>query len=113
MASIVLGVMENRGFTALIAPPGMGKTTLLFDLLRWCGETLRMRTVFLFQFQPTPEGLLRNLLAELGIADEGQNFEGMQEKLNQSILLESIQGRRIDIAVDDTQHYRSKVTAML
>ncbi len=26
MASIVYGVMENRGFTALIAPPGMGKT---------------------------------------------------------------------------------------
>jgi type II secretory pathway predicted ATPase ExeA len=113
MASIVYGVMENRGFTALIAPPGMGKTTLLFDLLRWCGETMRMRTVFLFQFQPTPEGLLRNLLAELGIADDGQNFAGMQEKLNQAILQEAKEGRRIVVVVDEAQNFREPVLEVL
>jgi len=111
MASILYGVMENRGFTALIAPPGMGKTTLLFDLLERCGE--KMRTVFLFQFQPSPEGLLRNLLAELGIPDDGQNFAGMQEKLNQAILQEAKQGRRIVAVVDEAQNFREPVLEVL
>jgi type II secretory pathway predicted ATPase ExeA len=102
MASIFYGVMENRGFGALIAPPGMGKTTLLFDLLQRCGES--MRTIFLFQFQPSPEGLLRNLLAELEIPDDGESFVGMQEKLNQAILRESKQGKRIVIVVDEAQN---------
>jgi len=101
MASILYGVMENRGFSALIAPPGMGKTTLLFELFKRCGQS--MRTVFLFQFQPTPEMLLRNLLAELGILDEGKDFAGMQEKLNQTILQEAKQGKRIVVVVDETQ----------
>jgi general secretion pathway protein A len=30
MASLKYGFLSNRGFTAMIAPPGMGKTTLLF-----------------------------------------------------------------------------------
>ena len=111
MASILYSVMENRGFTALIAPPGMGKTTLLFDLLQRCGE--KMRTVFLFQFQPSPEGLLRSLLAELGIPDDGQNFAGMQEKLNQAILQEAKQGRRIVAVVDEAQNFREPVLEVL
>ena len=111
MASIYYGVIENRGFSALIAPPGMGKTTLLFDLLQRFGES--MRTVFLFQFQPSPEGLLRNLLSELGIADEGQNFVEMQEKLNQAILQEAKRGKRIVVVVDEAQNFREPVLEVL
>ena len=33
LASLVYGVEQERGFLALIAKPGMGKTTLLFQLL--------------------------------------------------------------------------------
>src|SRR5206468_12177854 len=67
---------SNRGFTALIAPPGMGKTTLLFELLQRCSA---LRTVFLFQFQSSPEGLMRSLLAELGI-DGARDITEMQEQ---------------------------------
>src|SRR5579859_6205616 len=111
MASILYGVMENRGFSALIAPPGMGKTTLLFELLNRCGQS--MRTVFLFQFQPSPEVLLRNLLAELGILDEGKDFAGMHEKLNQTILQEAKQGKRIVVVVDETQNFPEPVLETL
>ena len=46
LASLDYGYLSNRGFTAMIAPPGMGKTTLLFRFL----ETIResARSVFLF-----------------------------------------------------------------
>jgi general secretion pathway protein A len=111
MASIQYGVMENRGFSALIAPPGMGKTTLLFDLLQRLKEA--MRTVFLFQFQPSPEGLMRSLLAELDIPDDGADFTGMQEKLNQAILAEARNGKRIVVVVDEAQNFREPVLEVL
>src|SRR5437899_11321383 len=111
MASIFYGVMENRGFSALVAPPGMGKTTLLFDLLQRFSPS--MRTVFLFQFQPSPEGLMRNLLAELGISDDGESFVGMQEKLNQAILQEAKHGKRIVVVVDEAQNFREPVLEVL
>src|SRR6202521_1931394 len=49
LESLSFGVKDNRGFFSLIAEPGMGKTTLLYQLL----EELRdsARTVFLFQTQ--------------------------------------------------------------
>ena len=59
MASVTVGVLQNRGFTALIAHPGMGKTSLLFDLLEKIH--ISTRTVFLFQPQLTPQELMRSL----------------------------------------------------
>ncbi len=60
MASIQYGYKANRGFTALVAPPGMGKTTLLFNLLQELKNSAR--TVFLFQPQYDPHGLLKSIL---------------------------------------------------
>jgi len=72
-----------------------------------------MRTIFLFQFQPSPEGLLRNLLAELEIPDDGESFVGMQEKLNQAILREAKQGKRIVVVVDEAQNSCEPVLEVL
>src|ERR1700694_2277801 len=65
LASLFYGIETGRGVLALIAEPGMGKTTLLFRLL----EHLRssVRTAFLFQTQCDSSELLRYLLADLGI----------------------------------------------
>ena len=59
LASLFYGVETGRGLMALVAPPGMGKTTLLFRLL----EHLRRsaRTAFLFQTQCDSFGLMRYL----------------------------------------------------
>jgi type II secretory pathway predicted ATPase ExeA len=109
MASIFYGVIENRGFTALIAPPGMGKTTLLFELLQRCRA---LRTVFLFQFQSSPEGLMRSLLAELGI-DAPDDITKMQEELNQAILREAAEGKRLVVVVDEAQNFAEPVLEVL
>lgn len=63
LASLSYGIGNDRGFLALIAKPGMGKTTLLYQLL----EELRAsaRTVFLFQTQCTSREFFRYLLDEL------------------------------------------------
>jgi len=109
MASIFYGVIENRGFTALIAPPGMGKTTLLFELLQRCSA---LRTVFLFQFQSSPEGLMRSLLAELGI-DGARDITEMQEELNQAILRDAAEGKRLVVVVDEAQNFAEPVLEVL
>ena len=57
LASLYYGIETGRGFLALIAKPGMGKTTLLFHLL----EKFRTsaRTAFLFQTQCTSREFMR------------------------------------------------------
>ena len=49
LASLSIGIEDNRGFFALIAEPGMGKTTLLYQLMEELRDT--SRTVLLFQTQ--------------------------------------------------------------
>ena len=56
LASLLYAIKAGRGFVALIAKPGMGKTTLLFNGLDQLGENTK--TVFLFQSVTTPEELL-------------------------------------------------------
>src|ERR1700732_4282684 len=65
LASLFYGIETGRGFLALIAEPGMGKTSLLFQLV----ERLKgsIRSAFLFQTQCDSRELLRYLLDALGI----------------------------------------------
>jgi general secretion pathway protein A len=107
MASVFYGVSVNRGFTALVAKPGMGKTTILFDLLRKLKSS--DRTVFLFQSQCGPRGLLRALLADLGIEDDGKDFLRMNSKLNEFLLRESNEGRRLIVVIDEAQNLSEPV----
>ena len=68
LASLSAGIKEDRGFMALIAEPGMGKTTLLYQLLEeWRNSA---RTVFLFQTQCDSREFFRYVLGELGIDAE-------------------------------------------
>src|SRR6266436_7921872 len=64
LASLYYGFESGRGFLALIAKPGMGKTTLLFHLLEKFRSSAR--TAFLFQTQCTPREFMRLLITELG-----------------------------------------------
>jgi general secretion pathway protein A len=102
MASALYGISTGRGFTALIAQPGMGKTTLLFDLLHKIRN--HARTVFLFQPQSDPRDLLRCVLADLGIDDDGADFVRMNRKLNEMLVAESRRGRRLVVVLDEAQN---------
>lgn len=107
MASLLHGIGSQTGFTALIAAPGMGKTTLLFNLLQLLkGNT---QTAFLFQTLCRPGGFLNALLADLGIVDNGRNIGRMHAKLNEYLLEESRKGRRVVIVVDEAQNLNEQV----
>lgn len=102
LASLRYGMRSGRGFAALIAAPGMGKTTLLAHLLgRVMGDA---KTAFLFQPLGGPEGFLGSLLADLGIKDRGGNVARMHAKLNSYLLKESKSGRQVIVILDEAQN---------
>jgi general secretion pathway protein A len=64
-ASLSLGIESQFGFTALIAPPGLGKTTLLFDLLTKYRNTAQ--AAFVFTTQCNSLDLFRYIVTDLQI----------------------------------------------
>jgi general secretion pathway protein A len=107
LASALCAVSSGRGFTALIAKPGMGKTTLLFDLLSRVKD--QAKTAFLFQSQCTPRDLLSNLLEDLEIRDDLTDVARMQRKLNECLLNEARHGRQVVVVIDEAQNLDDSV----
>jgi general secretion pathway protein A len=107
LASLYYGIENDRGFMALIAPPGMGKTTLIFQLL----EKLRpsARTAFLFQTQCDSRELLRYLMSDLGCTPEGSDLVAMHSQLNDILAEEARLGRRFVVVIDEAQNLDASV----
>src|SRR5208282_3829720 len=91
--------------------PGMGKTSLLFDLLEKIH--ISTRTVFLFQPQLSPRELMRSLLADFGIPDAGEDVAAMQLKLNDVLLRETASGKKVVIVIDEAQALSEEVLEVL
>jgi len=111
LASLVYGVEVGRGFMTLIARPGMGKTTLLFQLLEHFERSAR--TVFLFQTQSTPRDFLRSLLTDLGVESDDGDVVRMHSKLNEVLLHESRSGKRFVAVIDEAQNLEDSVLEVI
>jgi len=107
LASMVYGIEAGRGFIGLIAPPGMGKTTLLFHLLEKFRSSAR--TAFLFQTQCNSREFLRFLLAELGYESDDNDFVRMHEEFNKRLLQEARAGNRFIVVIDEAQNLEPSV----
>lgn len=102
LTSISFGIADNRGFFALVAEPGMGKTTLLYRLLEELRDTTR--TVLLFQTQCTSREFIEYILQELGVDVTGMSFVAMHGKLNEILFEELLEGKRFVLVVDEAQN---------
>lgn len=107
LASLRYGISEGRGFMALIAEPGMGKTTLLFQLLQRL-RTTSARTVFLFQTCCDSSDLIRYLLQDLGICP-ASDVASMHYQLNQVLLQEARAGKQFVLVIDEAQNLSEPV----
>jgi type II secretory pathway predicted ATPase ExeA len=107
LAALSSGLEADRGFMALIAEPGMGKTTLLYQLLDQWRESARI--VFLFQTQCDSRELFRYVLGELGIDAEQMGLAAMHHKLNQILFKEMLAGKRFILVVDEAQNLDESV----
>lgn len=92
---------------AMIAPPGMGKTTLLFHLLHRLHATAK--TAFIFQTQCTSNELLRNLLSEFECDTSSTDPVQMFRELKSLLLAEANAGRRCVMIIDEAQNLSSDV----
>ena len=93
LASLHYAYSSNRGFTAMIAPPGMGKTALLFGFLQQIRESAR--TAFLFNSQCGSADLLRNILTEIGLTPH-ESMGKMLQQLNEELVQTAHSGRHLD-----------------
>jgi general secretion pathway protein A len=100
------GTELSRGFLTLIAKPGMGKTSLLFQYLG--GLRNNARTAFLYQIIGDPRDLMRYLLADLGLDSTGKDLPEMHSILNQVLMEEMRAGRRFVLVIDEAQNLDEK-----
>lgn len=102
LASLIYGIEAGMGFAALIAPPGMGKTTLLFYIL----EKFRAsaRTAFIFQTQCSRVEFLRYLASELEVPAETSDSFELNERIRDVLIQEARLGRRVIVVVDEAQN---------
>ncbi len=111
LASLLYGIEAGRGFIALIAKPGMGKTTLLFHALNQLRN--KARTVFLFQTICTPVDLLRALLTDLGVRETQGSLIQMQLRLNELLVEQSRLGKRVVVVIDEAQNLDDSVLELV
>ena len=112
LASLYCGVESGRGFLALIAKPGMGKTTLLFQLLNKLRDSAS--TAFLFQTQCDSRQLVRSVITDLGVeTSETDDLFHLQNQLNTILVRESRAGRRFVLVVDEAQNLDDSVLETL
>ncbi len=111
LASLLYGIREGRGFIALIASPGMGKTTLLFRTLNQIKANTK--TVFLFQSIATPVDFLRTFLNDLGIENEPGGLVELQAKLTQVLLEQAGRGEKLVVVIDEAQNLDNSVLELV
>jgi general secretion pathway protein A len=102
LASLVNGIDCDFGFQILVAQPGMGKTTLLFNFLERFRATAH--TAFLFQPQSNPCELLQSVLLELGTHTEETSLRKLSEQLNQVLSRSAEERKRVIVVLDEAQN---------
>ncbi len=111
LASLLYGIKARRGFIALIATPGMGKTTLLFRSLNQLKGAAK--TVFLFQTIATPIDFMRTLLRDLGVDDLQGGLDALQAKLTDILAEHSQRGEQLIVVIDEAQNLDDSVLELV
>ncbi len=101
------GILGGRGFMTLIAEPGMGKTTLLYQLIEQLPQTAR--SAYLFQTQCNSLEFMQYLLTEIGVDPAGMGLVAMHRRLNEMLFNEMVQGKQFVLIIDESQNLSNAV----
>ena len=106
-SSLLYRIQTDCGFLAMIAQPGMGKTTLLFHLLNHLQGIAR--TAFVFQTKCTSDELMRYLLSEFECDASLTDRVRMMHELKKVLVAEANAGRRAVVLIDEAQNLETDV----
>jgi N-acetylmuramoyl-L-alanine amidase len=101
LESLSESLLADRGSLTLTAEPGMGKTTLLSQVLD--GLRKSGRSAFLFQKECSSREILQSMLGEMRVDSSGMDASAMQSKLNGLWFAEMLSGRRFVLLFDDAE----------
>ena len=96
--SLVRGIETGCGFMAMVAAPGLGKTTLLLRLMAKLQDSAL--TAFLFQTHTNSQEFLKNLLHDLDVEPKGQDLSDLQHQLQDVLMVGSQSGKRLVLVID-------------
>jgi TonB family protein len=102
LRSMIQSIESNLGFTVLLGDPGMGKTTLLLQLLTQYRDSAR--TAFIFQTQCKRYELLRYLASELELPVMKRDEVTLHRRLKEMLVDEARAGRKVLIFIDEAQN---------
>jgi N-acetylmuramoyl-L-alanine amidase len=105
--SLTEGILDDRGFLALIAEPGMGKTTMLYQIL--AGLQDKARVAFVFQTQCNSREFFQYVLSDLGVNTTGMGLVAMHNALNDLLFTEMLAGKRFILMVDEAQNLNDEL----
>jgi|WetSurMetagenome_2_1015567.scaffolds.fasta_scaffold118659_1 general secretion pathway protein A len=108
LSSLENGFYNNRGFIAMIAPPGMGKTTLLYRFLEDTKDTARSIFIFDIDAECKPRDFVGYILRDFGIKPARSSSE-MHKQLSEALIKETEAGRKCVVVIDEAQNLSDAV----
>jgi TonB family protein len=102
LQSLIQSIESNLGFAVLLGEPGMGKTTLLLQLLTQYRDSAR--TAFIFQTQCKRYELLRYLASEFELPVMKRDEVSLHRRLKDMLVDEARAGRKVLIFIDEAQN---------
>ena len=107
LAHIHYGIEERRGFVLILGEVGTGKTTLIRHVLKRFGPDVK--SVFLFNSSLGFEELLQAVLRDLEVPSPSHRRVDLIDALNEFLLQESQEGRRVVLIIDEAQNLSASV----
>jgi general secretion pathway protein A len=108
LSALENGFYNNRGFIAMIAPPGMGKTTLLYRFLEDTKETARSTFIFDIDAECEPRDFVGYILRDFDITPAHSSSE-MHKQLSEALIKETEAGRKCVVVIDEAQNLSDAV----
>lgn len=108
LTALETGFYNNRGFIAMIAPPGMGKTTLLYRFLEDTRDTARSTFIFDMDGECKPRDFVGYILRDFGISPAHSSSE-MHKQLSEALVRETDAGRKCVVVIDEAQNLSDAV----
>ncbi len=102
LAALKVGLLGRRGLLVMIGEVGTGKTTLLYTLLSELGQ--EVRTAYISNTRLSFEDMLRQALADFGVAAAGDSRAALLAALNAFLARCAAEDRTAALIIDEAQN---------